>query len=114
MDAIGLALAVLVGVGSYAVTSPAFRATTKPAPVASLERPRPIPKIAPLGQQAHDIRSFDAWITHPGFAITPAAVMAVFRQAEAGYPQQQCDLFDDIVEGDSHLRNLLEQREQAV
>lgn len=60
------------------------------------------------------MRTFDAWIDHPGYAITPQGVLAVFREAERGFPQRQCDLFDDLVENDGHLRNLFEQREQAV
>lgn len=100
----------------------AFAATSRPAPtilaatleVASLDRPRRGGSTPPRGQDAHDLRSYDALIYHPGYSITPPGIIAVFRQAEMGDPMLQCDLVDDLVEGDSHLRNLFEQREQAV
>lgn len=41
-------------------------------------------------------------------------MLSILRLAEHGYPQQQCDLFDDIVETDGHLLNLFEQRAHAV
>lgn len=63
------------------------------------------------------VRELAAWMStqqHPGHGVTPAAVHAAFRQAEMGDPSTQCDLFDDMVEGDAHARNLFEQRNQAV
>lgn len=60
------------------------------------------------------MRTYDAWTDHPGYAVTPQGVLATFREAERGYPQRQCDLFDDLVENDGTLRNLFEAREQAV
>lgn len=60
------------------------------------------------------MRTFDAWVDHPGYAITPQGVLATFREAERGSPQRQCDLFDDLIENDGTLRNLFEAREQAV
>lgn len=81
---------------------------------ASLARPARANGTPPIGQDARDIRSFDAWIDHPGHSVTPGGILQVFRIAEMGDPRQQCDLFDDLIEGDSHLRNLFEQREQAV
>ncbi|MGE0547607.1 MAG: DUF935 family protein [Kofleriaceae bacterium] len=60
------------------------------------------------------MRSFDAWVDHPGYAITPQGILATFRLAEMGDPQRQCDLIDDLVENDATLRNLFEQREQSV
>lgn len=40
--------------------------------------------------------------------------MSLYRLAEQGWPQAQCDLFGDLVENDGALRNFLEQRSQAV
>lgn len=37
-----------------------------------------------------------------------------FRLAELGYPQRQVDLFDGLVEGDGHVRNLFEHREGVI
>lgn len=82
--------------------------------LASLERPRPLPNEVPRGTDARDLRYFDSWIDHPGQALTPQLLLQVYRLAENGYPQRQCDLFDDMVEVDAHLRSLFEQRQQAV
>lgn len=40
--------------------------------------------------------------------------MSIFRDAESGFPVTQCDLFDDLIENDCTLRNLFDQRSQAV
>ncbi len=111
MDALGLIVAAAVGIGAFG-----FGRGRAPMaePGLSLERPSPLPGTPPTGQDARDIRTFDGWVDHPGYAVTPAQILAVFREAERGYPQRQCDLVDDLVENDGHLRNLLEQREQAV
>lgn len=95
--------------GGYAVAARAAESST-----ASLARPKPLPAFAPIGQDARDLRTFDAWITHPGHGVTPQAIVSAFREAERGNPSPQCDLFDDLIEADGHLRNLFEQREQAV
>lgn len=108
MEAIALVVALAVGATAVATRGPA-----PPAELA-LSRPRPLPSSPPLGQDARDVRTFDAWVDHPGYAVTPKAIMAAFREAERGYPQRQCDLIDDLIEADSHARSLFEQREQAV
>lgn len=56
----------------------------------------------------------EMWTLHPGHEISPQGVVAAFLLAEMGQPQTQCDLIDDCIEGDCTLRNLFEQREQAV
>ena len=56
----------------------------------------------------------DRFNDHPGYGLTPQRVVQIYRLAELGLPTQQCDLFDDIIENDAHLRNLFEQRAQAV
>lgn len=56
----------------------------------------------------------DAGTDHPGFGCTPQRLVGIYRDAEAGRPSQQCELFDDLVETDAHLRNLFEQRASAV
>lgn len=73
-----------------------------------------MPALPPGGQDAREISSFDGLVDHPGYATTPAGILSAFREAERGYPARQCDLIDDLVENDAHLRNLFEQREQAV
>lgn len=110
METLALIAALSIAAGTAAKTYVSRRAPVE----ASLERPKPLPANAPDGQVARDMRPFDAWVDHPGYAITPQGILATFRLAESGDPQRQCDLFDDLIENDGHLRNLFEQREQSV
>lgn len=113
LEAVALAVALSVAVApAVAKKVQAFRA--EPSLTAALTRPRPLPDGPPGGQDARDIRFVDGLIDHPGYAVTPQGILATFRLAEQGQPQRQCDMFDDLVENDAHLRNLFEQREQAV
>lgn len=59
-------------------------------------------------------RWVDSISSHPGYGAIPALVNGIFRQAEAGYIGAQCDLFDDLIESDGHLRSLIEGRIGAV
>jgi len=52
--------------------------------------------------------------THPGHGLTPRRLVRVFLEAEAGYPAEQCDLFEDVIENDGHLRSQLETRRDSV
>jgi phage gp29-like protein len=79
----------------------------------SMQRARALGPAAPSGQQARELPG-ENMQGHPGHGVTVASVVAIYAQAEAGWPLQQCDLFDDMLEGDCHLRSLFEQREQAV
>lgn len=79
----------------------------------SLLRPGALPDKAPAGRVARPLR-FDSHVEHPGHGVTPRRVVEIFKQAECGLPQAQCDLIDDLVENDAHLRSLFEQRAQAV
>lgn len=83
------------------------------AAVLSLVRPRGLPASAPRGRVARELQ-YDSWVDHPGYGLTPDRVVAIFRLAEQGYPQQQCDLFEDLNENDATLRNLFEQRRVGV
>lgn len=76
-------------------------------------RPRALPTRAPSGRHALPLPS-DRHQQHPGYGLTPERLVAILRHAERGYPADQCDLFEDLVEVDGHLRNLFEQRRQAV
>ncbi len=117
MEAVGLLVALALGATSLAVGARRPRVVepaTGPVVELALARPRPLPSITPVGQDARDINGYDGWVDHPGYAVTPQGILAAFRQAEMGYPQRQCDLIDDLVENDCTLRNLFEQREQAV
>jgi phage gp29-like protein len=57
---------------------------------------------------------FDQAQSHPGYGITPDAIVAIFRQAEAGFPWRMFDLFDDLLENDAHMRSLQLGRVRAV
>lgn len=114
MDPVALIVAASIAAGA-SVGVYALKRTTAPTHEAanlSYERPRPLPNSAPSGQDARDLRSYDAWTLHPGHEVSPRGVVQAFLLAEQGLPQIQCDLFDDLIEGDCSLRNLFEQREQ--
>lgn len=79
----------------------------------SFERPRGLLSTPSTTTQARELR-YAGYQSHPGYGCTPDRVVQLFRQAEQGSPMGQCDLFDDIIERDCTLRNLLDQREQSV
>ncbi len=79
----------------------------------SMQRARALGPVAPAGQQAREL-PWESIQGHPGYAISVERVIAIFGQAEGGWPREQCDLFDDLVEGNCHVRSLFEQRSQAV
>lgn len=78
----------------------------------SLERPATTP-ATPSGARARDLK-FGHYPNHPGYGCDPARAVAIFLMADAGQTSTMCDLIDDIVERDCTVRDLLEQREQAV
>lgn len=80
----------------------------------SIESPRPLPRKTPEGQQVAPFVSYDRRQAHPGFGLTNKRIWSVFRSAEAGWIQAQCDLFDDIKESDGHLGSLYNGRLDAV
>lgn len=73
-----------------------------------LERPPLLPNEAPSGDLLSAKYQYGLrWQSHPGFGLKARALVTAFRMAEAGYPQVQCDMFDDIIERDGHLRAAL-------
>lgn len=68
----------------------------------------------PIGFAARDMPWFDSFVPHPGRGITPIRMMQAFALAEQGYPAQQVELFNDLIEGDAHARNLFEHRDRVV
>jgi len=76
--------------------------------------PPPSVLVAPSGVVTKPLAVWDQHVSHPGKGVEPQRVLTIYRSAEAGYPLEQCDLFDDIVENDGHLRALLESRTLAV
>jgi phage gp29-like protein len=79
----------------------------------SLRRPAATPSAPPSGQDARDLL-FDTYVEHPGHGATIEGVINIFREAEMGYPQRQCDLYDDLEQPDGHLASLFEKRNEAV
>lgn len=76
--------------------------------------PPPAPLIAPTRIATRPLSFLDRWYQHPGFGLEPARVVQIYRTAELGWPCEQCDLFDDILENDGHLRSLMTARTLAV
>lgn len=76
--------------------------------------PPPLGMQAPLSAQTQPSAEFDRFVRHPGFGLEPQTVLNIFRQAEDGWPMDQCDLFADIVENDGHLRSVKAARTLAV
>lgn len=76
--------------------------------------PPPAPVRAMSGVSTRPLAFLDRRQQHPGFGLEPAAVVRIYRTAEWGWPCEQCDLFDDIVENDGHLRSLMVARTLAV
>jgi phage gp29-like protein len=98
-----------------------FKRTAPPAPqlqipkLASLDPPAPLPKRAPGGTIISRLQPRGEWSTlHPGWGLTMERIRGAFVQAEQGWPQQQCDIFDDIIERDAHVRSLVEGMVDAV
>lgn len=115
MEAVALVLALAAVATAATRRTPAPARPQQPEIVVkhSLQKPRPFPKSAPMGQDARDLW-FDTIPEHPGYAVTPDRIIAAFRLAELGDPRVQCDLFDDMVEPDCHLGSLFEKRSEAV
>jgi phage gp29-like protein len=80
----------------------------------ALEQPRPLPTRPSKGSTAIAFPVADRWATHPGQGLTPERITGIYRSAETGWPWAQCDLFDDILETDAHLRSLFDTRISGV
>lgn len=79
-----------------------------------LELPQPLPLQPSAVFDAVDFQLGDRFASHPGHGATPRRIVEIFQLAEMGYPRLQCDLFEDIVESDAHLRSQLDDRVEAV
>ena len=74
----------------------------------------PMPPTLKEGIATKPVEMWDRFVGHPGAGIDPRRVVSIYRMAECGYPQEQADLFADIVENDGHLRSAIEDRLLAV
>jgi phage gp29-like protein len=68
---------------------------------------------APRGVAATPLAT-DAFPEHPEVALTPRRVLAIFRLAEDGYPRDQCNLLEGVIERNATARQLFEGRRAAV
>lgn len=88
-------------------------ATNAPT-VLFLEKPEPLPSEPSEDQASLRYTIADRWSHHPANGLTPQRLVGIYRAAECGHPAEQCDLFEDVIEQDAHLRALLEARLRAV
>ncbi len=74
-----------------------------------LDPPGELPKKAPGGSMVSSMAPPGEWgATHPGWGLTADRIRGAFMQAEQGFPAQQCDNIDDVIERDGHVRSLVE------
>lgn len=74
----------------------------------------PLGPDAPKGFDAKRVSVIDRYVSHPGRKLTAGQIRSAFAQAELGDPEVQCDIFDDRLETDAHMRDALEGRVEAV
>lgn len=58
--------------------------------------------------------SLTAMSSYPADGIDPVQVVAIFRQADRGYPRLQSELYEQLIEGDGHLRAVAEARINGI
>lgn len=86
-----------------------------PASVLELQiPPMPIAIGSAVATRTRPIQWLDRFLTHPGYGVEPQRVVQIYRTAEYGWTMEQCDLFDDIIENDGHLRSVIHARVLAV
>lgn len=72
---------------------------------------RDLPSSVPSGVQAQTLPLGQAGVVnHPGRGLTVDRILSAFDAAEDGYPAEMCDIFDDRITVDGHLRDALESR----
>jgi len=79
-----------------------------------LERPLSLPSRPSKVSRGTQFPLGDHWSSHPGSGLSPERIVGIFRNAEWGWPERQCDLFEDILERDAHLRSLEHARISGV
>lgn len=82
--------------------------------VTALARPKPLGDDVPKGFESERVSVIDRYVSHPGRALTAQAIRNALSAAEMGDPETQCDIFDDRIEADAHLRDALEGRVESV
>lgn len=74
------------------------------------------PGLAPLqlGARHKPWWMIDGGSHRPGIGLTPQRIVAAYRHAEIGNPILQCDIFEDVLENDGHMRGQYESRLESV
>lgn len=81
--------------------------------LSAMELPLPIAPVR-FGPTQKPWLIMDGTSQRPGYHLTPARLFSAYRQAEMGAPLLQCDVFEDVLENDGHLRGQYESRLSAV
>jgi phage gp29-like protein len=77
------------------------------------DQPPPFPRTpSKAGRLAWP--AVDAYSSRPGYGLTIDRVWRAWRQAEQGAPAQQCDVIEDVIENDGHLRGQYLSRVKSV
>jgi phage gp29-like protein len=84
--------------------------------LAELVPPGPLPSRPPRRRVISAVQQPQGeWMSyHPGRGLTAQTIRVAFDKAEVGWPQAQCDIFDDVLERDASLRSLVDSRLQSV
>jgi len=77
------------------------------------DAPPPFPR-APGREPRPSWPAVDSYSSRPGYGLTSERVWAAYRAAEQGAPARQCDMFEDVIENDGHLRGQYLARVKAV
>src|SRR5512143_3943036 len=56
----------------------------------------------------------DRWSGYPSSGLTPRRLAAILREADAGDPLRQMELFSEMEEKDAHLYSCLQTRKLSV
>jgi len=74
----------------------------------------PLGARQPAAGRVVEPRAEDAWRDYPSSGLTPARLMAILRQADAGDPSQSLQLFEEMEEKDAHLYAVANTRRLAL
>jgi SPP1 gp7 family putative phage head morphogenesis protein len=77
-------------------------------------RPLPSSKPRPETRALYTPTKRDQYNTYPRRGLTAGRLAQIMREADAGYPARQAELFGEIEESDAHVRSQLGIRRQAI
>lgn len=58
--------------------------------------------------------NLDRWSAYTGHGLSVAKLISSYREADDGYPEAQCSIFEDRIEVDAHLAAVLASRREGV